>query len=115
MQEADLGPLTDMQVWERMKMKKPDLSEPQPSLPTFYNNADQSIKAYKEVFTGLNPEVDDPLEHDTDHRALILAGHGWEHGRSLCLNAVTPHTPDLGLVRIKATLTADDPCDIPNL
>ena len=49
MQEADLGPLTDMQVWKRMKMKKPDLSEPQPSLPTFYNNADQSIKAYKEI------------------------------------------------------------------
>ena len=113
MQEADIGPVSDMQAWERMKMKKPDLSEPQPSLPTYYNNADENISNYVESFRGLNPEVDDPLEHDTDERALVLAGHGWEHGRLTCLTAVTPRTPELGLVRVKATLTADDPPVMP--
>ena len=103
MQEADIGPVSNMQAWERMKMKKIDLSEPQPSLPSYYNNAEENLNRYVETFRGFNPEVNDPLEHDTDERALVLAGHGWEHGRLPCLTAVIPHTPKLGFMHVKAT------------
>ena len=114
MQEADIGePVSDMQAWERMKMKKIDLSEPQPSFPEYYGTDEEDIDRYVESFKGLNPEVDRPLEHDTDERAMVLAGHGWEHGRLPCLSAVIPRTPELGLTRIKATLTADDPPVLP--
>ena len=65
MQQADIGPVSDMQAWERMKMTKPNLSEPQPSLPTYYNNADENISKYVESFRGLNPEVDDPDRKST--------------------------------------------------
>jgi len=114
LQEADLGePLTDMQTWERMKMKKPNFSEPQPSQPDYFGTAKEGLKAYVESFKGINPEVDNPLRHDTDERAVVLAGNGWEHGRSLCLSAVMPRTPALSLTRVKATLTADDPPVLP--
>ena len=110
MQETDLGePLTDMQVWEKMKMKKADLAEPQPSLPKFFGNAKERIATYVETFQGINPEVENPLREETDPRAVVMAGHGWEHGRPLCLSSILPRTPELGLTRVKATLTADDP------
>ena len=110
MQEADLGePLTDMQVWEKMKMKKVDLTEPQPSFPKFFGNAKEHIASYVQTFQGINPEVENPLREETDPRAVVMAGHGWEHGRPVCLSSILPHTPELGLTRVKATLTADDP------
>ena len=110
MQETDLGePLTDMQVWEKMKMKKVDLSEPQPSLPQFFGSAKEHIATYVKTFQGINPEVENPLRVPTDPRAVVMAGHGWEHGCSCCLNAILPRTAELGLTRVKATLTADDP------
>ena len=114
MQEADTGePVTDMQAWEKMKIKKLDLSQPQPSLPVYFGSAKENIDRYCSTFIGFNPEVDKPMQHATDKRALVLAGHGWEHGRLPCLDAVIPRTPDLGLTRIKATLTADDPPVLP--
>ena len=114
LQEADLGePLTDMQTWERMKMKKPNFSEPQPSQPDYFGTAKEGLKAYVETFKGINPEVDNPLEHDIDERAVVLAGNGWEHGRPLMLSAVLTRTSELGLSRVKATLTADDPPVLP--
>jgi hypothetical protein len=114
LQEADLGePLTDMQTWERMKMKKPNFSEPQPSQPDYFGTAKEGIKAYVETFQGINPFVDNPLRHDTDERAVVLAGNGCEHGRPLMLSAVLARTPELGLSRVKATLTADDPPVLP--
>jgi len=110
LQEADLGePLTDIQTWEKMRMKKPDFSEPQPSQPEYFGNAKEGLQAYVETFKGINPEVDDPFEHDIDGRAVVLAGNGWEHGRPLILSAVLTRTPELGLSRVKATLTTDDP------
>ena len=90
-------------------MKKPDLSEPQPSLPGFYGTTEVDGPVYLEVFSAFHPEVEDPRYEETDVRALVVAGRGREHGRLKVLDRVTPRTPALSLTRIKATLTADDP------
>ena len=101
--------VSDMKAWEKIKLKKPDLSKPQPSLPEYYGEAKEKLDLYCSKFQGLNPEVDDPLAHETDMRALVLAGGGREHGRYFIADTVTPHMPDLSLTRVKSTLTADDP------
>lgn len=111
MQESITGnqPLTDMETWEKMRMKRPDLSQPQPSLPEYFGTAKEDKDNYCTAFLDYNPEVDDPMRQETDVRALVVGGHGRENGRFRCLNQVTPRTPELSLTRIKATLTADGP------
>ena len=49
-------------------------------------------------------EVDDPLEQETDETALILSGHGMQHGRPRVLCAVV--RPERTLTQVKATLPA---------
>ena len=112
MQEATTGrPHTPLQTWEDMKKKK---KKTDPSKPQEYcGNAKDALDRYIAVAQDLAPEVDDPLAHDTDPRAQVLAGHGLEHGRFILLNAVTPRTPETSLTRVKATLTADDPPVMP--
>lgn len=97
------------EVWEIMKMKAPDLTQPQPQLPEFYGSAEEDGARYLSTFQGLNPEVDDPRSEETDPRALVVASGGFKHGRLKVLDKVTPRTSDLTLTRVKATLTADDP------
>lgn len=110
MQETHLErPCSDYEVWEMMKQKKPDMSQPQPSLPEFYGTAKEDGANYLEAFTGFHPEVEDPRAAETDERAVVVAGRGREHGRFKILDRVIPRTPALSLTRIKATLTADDP------
>ena len=111
MQESITGnqPLTDMETWEKMRMKRPDPSEPQPSLPQYFGTAKEDLDNYRTAFLGFNPEVDDPIAQETDVRALVVGGHGRENGRFRCLNQVIPHTPELSLTRVKSTLTADGP------
>nr|XP_051201756.1 uncharacterized protein LOC127315296 [Lolium perenne] len=65
--EAELGePLTEVGGWQKMKLKQPDLSQPQPSLPEYYGFAEEELDKYCSVFKGLHPEVDDPIEQETD-------------------------------------------------
>jgi hypothetical protein len=59
------------------------------------------------MFTGFHPEVDDPLEEENDEVALMVAGHGKEHGRTRILSLVMQ--PTRTLTQIRATLTADHP------
>ena len=108
-EESTGGFVSDVKAWEKMKMKKPDLSKPQPSLPEYYGKAKENLDLYCAAFKGFHPEVDDPMEHETDVRALVVAGGRREHGRSKTADTVTPHVPDLSLTRVKSTLTADDP------
>ena len=35
--------VSDMKAWEKIKLKKPDLSKPQPSLPDYYGNARENL------------------------------------------------------------------------
>ena len=105
MQEAASGEqLSDMSTWKKMKQKKLDLSEPQPSLPKYYGTAETDLDAYCTTFSELYPEVDDPLEQETDETALILSGHGMEHGRPRVLSAVV--RPGRTLTQVKATIPA---------
>ena len=62
MQETRLGtPLSEMEAWQKMKLKTPDMSQPQPSLPEYFSNAEENAHLYCEAFTTLHPEVDDPM------------------------------------------------------
>jgi hypothetical protein len=105
MQQADLGvEVTDLTAWQRMKMKKPDLQQPQPSLPEYYGSAESDLRTYVETVQSLHPEVDDPLVEETDEASLILSGGGMPHGRLRVLSAVT--RPTTSLTRLRATLPA---------
>ena len=105
MQEAVSGEQhTDMLTWKKMKQKKLDLNEPQPSLPKYYGRAESDLNAYCKTFQELYPEVDDPLQQETDETAVILSGHGLEHGRPCVLSSVL--RPARTFTQIKATLPA---------
>ncbi|XP_071675773.1 uncharacterized protein [Lolium perenne] len=90
-----------------MKLKQPDLSQPQPSLPEYYGFAEEELDKYCSVFKGLHPEVDDPIEQETDLTAIMVAGSGSEHGRTKLLSGVIK--PQRTLTQIRSTLTAGDP------
>nr|XP_051197414.1 uncharacterized protein LOC127310817 [Lolium perenne] len=45
--EAELGePLTEVGGWQKMKLKQPDLSQPQPSLPEYFGYAEEELANY---------------------------------------------------------------------
>jgi hypothetical protein len=56
----------------------------QPSLPEYFGNAGEHLSQYCTVFHGFHPEVDDPLEEETDKVAVMVAGHGMDHGHTMC-------------------------------
>jgi hypothetical protein len=105
MQEVDKGgPVTDINVWKKMKMKKAK----QPGGPDeYYGTAGEDLDVYRSTFEGYHPEVEDPFEEEIDETALIVAGHGKQHGRHRILDAVI--SPTTSLTRIKATHTDDHP------
>ncbi|XP_051215695.1 uncharacterized protein [Lolium perenne] len=106
--EAELGePLTEVGGWQKMKLKQPDLSQPQPSLPEYFGYAEEELDKYCSAFKGLHPEVDDPIEQETDLTAIMVAGRGSEHGRTKLLSGVIK--PQRTLTQIRSTLTAGDP------
>ena len=75
MQETKLKrTLTDMEAWEKMKQKNPDLTQPQPSFPEYFGNAEENTRLYYLALTSLRPEVEDSLEVETDERAMMVAG-----------------------------------------
>src|SRR3954466_1738512 len=114
MQEGKLGrPVGDFEAWDSMRMKKPDLSQPQPQLPEYFGTAQEDCARYLEVMVGFNPELEDARTAEPDERALVVSGGGLQHGRQRVMDKMTPRTPTLSLTRIKATLGADDPAPPP--
>jgi hypothetical protein len=108
MQEKKLRrPVTETYAWKHMKLKSHDLSEPQPSLPEYFSDAGEKLDKYCTVFKGFHPEVDDPLEKETDEVAVMVAGQDMEHGRTKILSSVI--CPTRTLTQIKSTLLADHP------
>ncbi|KAK1645388.1 hypothetical protein QYE76_063193 [Lolium multiflorum] len=104
-EEAELGePLTEVGGWQKMKLKQPDLSQPQPSLPEYFGYAEEELEKYCSAFKGLHPEVDDPIEQETDLTAIMVAGRSAEHGRTKLLCGVIK--PQRTLTQIRSTLTA---------
>jgi len=113
-QEEKLGrPASWYESWESMRMKKPDLSQPQPQLPEYFGTAQEDGAKYLEALVAFNPEVDDPRSADPDERALVVSGGGLQHGRLCVMDKMTPRTPTLSLTRIKATLTASSTTAFP--
>ena len=108
LQEADIGePVSDMQAWERMKMKKIDLSEPQPSLPEYFGSSQEDLLSYCSTVQGFHPEVDDPIHAETDEESLVLSSHGLQHGRLKILNKKVKPTLTTSFTRLRATHPAD--------
>lgn len=91
-----------MEAWEMMKQRRPDPTEPQPSLPVYFNNADGKKVRYIAEFRKLHSEVEDPMSEPIDERAMMLAGGGTPHGRPLC--AAGTFKPERNYTQIKATL-----------
>ena len=91
-----------MEAWEMMKQPRPDPTEPQPSLPVYFNHADEKKEKYCAEFRKLHPEVEDPMSQPIDETAMMLAGGGTRHGRSLCASG--SFKPKKNYTQIKATL-----------
>ena len=91
-----------MEAWEMMKQPRPDPTEPQPSLPVYFNHADEKKEKYCAEFIKLHPEVEDPMSQPIDETAMMLAGGGTRHGRSLCASG--SFRPKKNYTQIKATL-----------
>ena len=101
--------LYDARVYEKMRMKRPDLTLPQPNWPEYFGNAKEAIDDYCDTVKARHPEVEDPLNAETDEESLLLSGHGLEHGRTKFLNAAVKHTLTTTFTRLKAGLTSDSP------
>ena len=97
----------DMAVWQKMKIKKPDLEKPQPQLPEYFGSSEEGLRSYCSTVHGFYSELDDPIHAETDETSLILSGHGRQHSRLRVLNAVVK--PTTSFTRIKATLPAGSP------
>ena len=91
-----------MEAWEMMKQPRPDPTEPQPSLPVYFNKADEKNELYCEEFIKLHPEVDDPMRQEIDEMMIMLTGGSTPHGRPLM--ATGSFKPDRKYTQIKATL-----------
>ena len=93
MQEAQTEePSTHLETWQKMKQKKPDLSQPQPSIPMYYGRAETDLSNYCTTFQGYHPEVDNPLREEVDENAIVLSGRGRPHGRNRLLEKVVKPT-----------------------
>ena len=84
--------ITDAMVYDKMRMKRPDLSQPQP-YAEYFGNAKEAITEYCRVVQERHPEVADPLEVETDEEALLLSSRGLGHGRLDFMNAAVKHNP----------------------
>ena len=93
----------DVAAYEKMRLKKPNLSEPQPSLPVFFGTAQEDLQAYCTMVKARHPHVDDPLHAETDEESLLLSGHGLQHGRLTILNKKVKPTLTTSFTRLKAT------------
>ena len=100
--------ITDAMVYDKMRMKRPDLSQPQPQpYAEYFGNAKEAITEYCRVVQERHPEVADPLEVVTDEEALLLSSRGLGHGRLDFMNAAVKHNLTTTYTRVKSGLTAD--------
>src|SRR3954470_18605199 len=73
--EEKLGrPVGDFEAWDSMRMKKPDLSQPQPQLPEYFGTAREDGARYLDAMVGFNPKLEDPRTAEPDERALVVSG-----------------------------------------
>ena len=98
----------DALVYEKMRMKKPDLTQPQPNWPEYFGNAKEGIVDYCNMVKARHPEVSGPLDVDTDE-SLLLSSHGLGHGRLNFMNAAVKHSLSTTYTRVKAVNTSDIP------
>src|SRR3954466_4504954 len=96
-----------------MRIKKIDLSQPQPQLPDYFGTAQEDGAAYLEAMIGFNPELEDPRTAEPDERALVVSGGGLQHGRLKGMDKMIPPPLPLSPTPVKATLGADDPAPPP--
>lgn len=99
----------DVAVYEMMRRKKPNYSEPQPSLPVYFGTAQNDLGNYSTMVKARHPHVDDPIHAEIDEESLVLSGHGLQHGRLKILNKKVKPTLSTSFSRLKATYPADGP------
>jgi hypothetical protein len=112
MQRAALGPeeeMSDLEIYNKMRLKKPDLSQPQPSLPEYFGTYAEDVENYCAMVRHRHPEVDDPMSAEVDEESLVLSSGGLPHGRLAMLNKAVKHTLTTTFTRLKAGLTKDSP------
>ena len=78
--------LYDARVYEKMRMKRPDLTLPQPNWPEYFGNAKEAIDDYCDMVKARHPEV------ETDEESLLLSSRGLGHGRLNFMNAAVKHS-----------------------
>ena len=99
----------DALVYDKMRMKKPDLGEPQPSFPVYFGNAQEDMKNYCDMVQARHPEVEDPLNVETDEESLLLSSRWLGHGHLNFMNAAVKHSLSTTYTCVKAVNTSDTP------
>ncbi|KAK1628375.1 hypothetical protein QYE76_002690 [Lolium multiflorum] len=109
---AELGPdeeISDLEIYNKMRLKKPDLSQPQPLLPEYFGTYAEDAENYCAMVRHRHPEVDDPMSAEVDEESLVLSSGGLPHGRLAMMNKAVKHKLTTTFTRLKAGLTKDSP------
>ena len=102
--------LYDAYVYERIRMKRPDLSQPQPQrYPEYFGNAKEAMDDYCDMVKARHPEVEYPLELETDEESLLLSSRGLGHDRLNFMNAAVKDSLSTTYTRVKPVNTSDSP------
>nr|XP_051208449.1 uncharacterized protein LOC127325672 [Lolium perenne] len=100
-------PLTEVGGWQEDEAEAARSEQASALAAEYFGYAEEELEKYRSVFKGLHPEVDDPIEQETDLTAIMVAGSGAEHGRTKLLSGVIK--PQRTLTQIRSTLTTGDP------
>ncbi|KAK1684049.1 hypothetical protein QYE76_044897 [Lolium multiflorum] len=101
--------ISDLEIYNKMQLKKPDLSQPQPSLPEYFGTYAEDAENYCAMVRHRHPEVDDPMSAEVDEESLVLSSGGLPHGRLAMMNKAVKHKLTTTFTRLKAGLTKDSP------
>ena len=93
----------------RLNKKARDLSLPQPQEAVYFGTAKEDIGKYCATVMARHPEVEKPMEVETDEESLLLSGGGLPHGHLPCLNKKVKPTLTTSYTRLKAGLPKDSP------
>jgi hypothetical protein len=90
-------PLSDVKSWQLSHERK----NPTKGQSKYYGNAGANLDSYCRVYRDMHGEDSDPMVDEVDSTAVIMSGHGKEHGRYSILDTVIQ--PSTCLTQLRAS------------